>query len=343
MFAPLESRARAYLAKLPPAVAGQGGHAATFAAACRLVEFGLSYEAALPLLCEWNVSHCDPTWSEGDLRHKLADAFKCTSPRPEFTAACDSATAAQSRVFPHVRTADAQSKRAYGQRSATVFPESELIRLAPRFQPGTAQELVSLAKRRGLSRAGLALADARGLLRFGRYHGAPAWVCLDASHRNGCARRMDGAPWPSTGAKSLLFRGVQAQWPVGLGEAQPFPVVLLCEGAPDLLAAFHFLALLGRAADCAPVAMLSASYQLPAAALPHFAGKRVRLFAHDDAAGYAAAERWLAALAPHAREVDAFAFAGIRTRDGAPVGDLNDFAHADPTDENEQHLTNLLP
>lgn len=321
MSAPLGSRARAYLAKLPPAVAGNGGHAATFAAACRLVEFGLGYEAAWPLLCEWNASHCDPTWSEGDLRHKLADAFKRTSPKPSLTAATQTSAAT----------------------NATAGAPNELPRIAPHCSPGTAEEITTLAKLRGLLRAGLALATERGLLRFGRYHGAHAWFCLDASHRNGCARRMDGAPWPSSGAKSLLFRGAHAQWPLGIGEAQPFPNVLLCEGAPDLLAAFHFMALLGRADGCAPVAMLSASYPLPPAALPLFAGKRVRIFAHDDAAGYAAAARWLEALAPHARAVDAFAFAGVRTRDGGTANDLNSFAHAEPSDENEQLLTNLLP
>jgi hypothetical protein len=320
MPAPTEERARAYLAKLPPAVAGNGGHAATFAAACRLVEFGLSYEAALPVLCEWNGTHCQPPWSEGDLRHKLADAFKRTAPKRDF--------ATSSVTLPP---------------RPQVSPLNELRSRAAHFLPGTAQEIVALAKLRGLCRAGLSLATERGLLRFGRYNGAPAWVCLDASHRNGCARRMDGAPWPSTGAKALLFRGVHAQWPVGLAESQPFPNVLLCEGAPDLLAAFHFMAAQGRAADCAPVAMLSASYRLPEAALDHFTGKRVRIFAHDDAAGYAAAARWLDALAPHARAVDAFAFAGVRTRDGGTANDLNSFAHAEQTDDNERLLANLLP
>ncbi len=343
MPAPLETRARAYLAKLPPAVAGQGGHAATFAAACRLVEFGLCYETALPLLCDWNAAHCLPPWGEGDLRHKLADAFRRTSPKREFTAAAAAVRPVTTAQFPRGNTADVQSGRPISHPSAPVFPDSELSRLAPHFQPGTSPEFVALAKLRGLSRAGLALASERGLLRFGRYHGSPAWLALDASHRNGCARRMDGAAWPSSSAKSLLFRGAHAQWPVGLAESQPFPVVLLCEGAPDLLAAFHFLALLNRAADCAPVAMLSASYRLPESALPHFAGKRVRIFAHDDAAGYAAAARWRAAIEPNAREVDAFAFAGVRTREGDAVNDLNGFAHAEANDENETLLTNLLP
>ena len=343
MPAPLETRARAYLAKLPPAVAGQGGHAATFAAACRLVEFGLNYEAALPLLCDWNAAHCQPPWGEGDLRHKLADAFRRTAPKREFTAAAADGRPVTTAQFPRVNAALSQSGCPISNPSASAFPESELSRLAPHFQPGTSQDFAALAKLRGLSRAGLALASERVLLLFGRYQGASAWCVLDASHRNGCARRMDGHAWPSSGAKSLLFRGAHAQWPLGLAESQPFPVVLLCEGAPDLLAAFHFMALLGKAAYCAPVAMLSASYRLPLAALPHFAGKRVRIFAHHDAAGYAASARWLAAIEPNAREVDAFAFAGVRTRDGGAVNDLNGFAHAEANDENERLMTNLLP
>jgi hypothetical protein len=67
-------RAQAYLAKLPGAIAGQGGHDSTFRAACILIEgFGLSVDDAFPLLAEWNVT-CQPPWTERDLRHKLESA-----------------------------------------------------------------------------------------------------------------------------------------------------------------------------------------------------------------------------------------------------------------------------
>src|SRR4051794_34606203 len=66
--------ARAYLTKLPPAISGAGGHGATFRAACCLVRFGLSDEAALSLLREWNQTHCQPRWTEKELVHKLTDA-----------------------------------------------------------------------------------------------------------------------------------------------------------------------------------------------------------------------------------------------------------------------------
>jgi hypothetical protein len=140
-----------------------------------------------------------------------------------------------------------------------------------------------------------------------------------------------------------VFRGASAQWPIGIAEAQPFSTILLCEGAPDFLAAFHFIALQSRESDCVPVVMLSAAYNVPAQALKLFAGKRVRVFAHDDATGYRACERWMAAIAPHAREIDAFSFSGVRTRTGEPVNDLNGFAQCEATPENEKISTNLLP
>jgi hypothetical protein len=69
-------RARKYLAKMPPAVSGQGGHDATFHAACTLVlGFGLGRTQALTLLSEWN-ERCDPPWSEKELEHKIDDANK---------------------------------------------------------------------------------------------------------------------------------------------------------------------------------------------------------------------------------------------------------------------------
>ena len=49
-------RARKYLAKVPPAISGQGGHDQTFHAACVLVlGFALDRGAALELLHEWNL------------------------------------------------------------------------------------------------------------------------------------------------------------------------------------------------------------------------------------------------------------------------------------------------
>jgi hypothetical protein len=72
---------RAYLAKLPPAVSGAGGHPATFRAACECVRFGLSDADALALLREWNATHCQPPWTEKELMHKLNDARRVAAGR----------------------------------------------------------------------------------------------------------------------------------------------------------------------------------------------------------------------------------------------------------------------
>lgn len=363
----LTARAAAYLAKLPPAVAGNGGHRATFAAACRLVEFGLTMDQALPLLAAWNETHCAPPWTEYQLRHKLADAFKRTSAKPYLASHVKAGVASwpvtvglgltlpgPSQSQPGLsRFAPVSGQRTHDQNASNAILRSripakcaatgEMKAVAEKMRPGTDADIAALAALRGLSIAGVALASARGLLRFGRYHGADAWFVLDPSQRNACARRMDGKPWMDGGAKSFILRGSKAAWPIGIIESKSFPVLLLCEGAPDLLAAFHFMSERGRVTDCAPVAMLSAAYKLPAETLPAFAGKRVRIFAHDDASGYQACERWQASLAPHAREVDAFSFAGVITREGNPANDLNGFARRGDTPENENLLANLLP
>jgi RecA-family ATPase len=76
--------AKAYLAKLPPAVSGQGGHPATYRAASILAHgFELGWDDAWTLLQEWNTSHCSPPWGEKELRHKLNDAYVKPHERPK--------------------------------------------------------------------------------------------------------------------------------------------------------------------------------------------------------------------------------------------------------------------
>lgn len=78
----ITNRVQKYLAKLPRAISGQGGHAATFRAACAVVlGFDMSPDDALPLLADWNQTHCQPPWDEHELRHKLEDADKKTDER----------------------------------------------------------------------------------------------------------------------------------------------------------------------------------------------------------------------------------------------------------------------
>jgi len=80
---PTIDRVRAYVEKMRGAISGADGSGATFAVACKLVEFGLSPDDAWALLLEYN-QRCQPQWSEGELRHKLEDAFLRANPRHDF-------------------------------------------------------------------------------------------------------------------------------------------------------------------------------------------------------------------------------------------------------------------
>ena len=71
----VERRALAYLDKLPPAISGNGGHAATYAAATVLVHgFEIDPDRALALLLDHYNPRCEPPWTEKELRHKVTSA-----------------------------------------------------------------------------------------------------------------------------------------------------------------------------------------------------------------------------------------------------------------------------
>jgi hypothetical protein len=214
----------------------------------------------------------------------------------------------------------------------------------PNFNKGTAADLQLLADQRNLSVEGLELARERGLLWFATLKDCPAWIVTDSARVNAQARRMDGQEWEHIGAKPRTLPGALASWPIGITESQNSPAIPLCEGGPDLLAAFHFIHCESRESSCAPVAMLGAAQHIHPDALPLFAGKRVRIFGHDDEAGRLAVERWAAQLATVGADVDAFNFVGLWRTDGEPVKDLNDCTsiHADDF-ESERQLWEVLP
>lgn len=75
-------RARAYIAAIPGAVSGAGGHNQTFAAACALIHgFALDEATVLDLLREYN-SRCQPSWSEQELLHKIRSAARAVHTKP---------------------------------------------------------------------------------------------------------------------------------------------------------------------------------------------------------------------------------------------------------------------
>lgn len=68
-------RASAYVAQMPPAISGQGGHQALWAATLAAVQgFGLNESNAFALLWSEYNPRCQPRWSEKEIRHKVRDA-----------------------------------------------------------------------------------------------------------------------------------------------------------------------------------------------------------------------------------------------------------------------------
>jgi hypothetical protein len=78
----VEERAAKYLEKCPNAVAGQGGHDVTFKTACKIGPgFDLPEETAFRLLWTHFNPRCEPPWSERELRHKVAEAYRIETRR----------------------------------------------------------------------------------------------------------------------------------------------------------------------------------------------------------------------------------------------------------------------
>ena len=76
------ARARAYVAKMDPAIAGSEGHRALWAVARKLIQdFGLSDADARSIVDEYN-ARCEPPWSEREIEHKLAQARKARVSNP---------------------------------------------------------------------------------------------------------------------------------------------------------------------------------------------------------------------------------------------------------------------
>lgn len=325
------ARATAYLQKCQPAVQGEGGDLATYRMCCVLTnDFALSESQAWQLLQEWN-RRCAPPWKESDLRVKLRSALRCSHPKRRGNKLDD----ARLPVRPPI-------------------PQKSTAGTSSGFSRGTPCQLKRLAAARPYGLEGLLWATERGLLVFGDWHGHEVYGATDASERVLEIRRVDGKPFPPFGdlseRKSHALRGSDKRWPVGVREARNFQTIALCEGIPDFLEA-HYLSLWEQASRhdlrdvrCAPVVMLSAAPAISEDALPLFAGKIVRIFAHADDAGQRAGQKWARQLYGLAAKIELFNFFGLTRVNGEPAKDLYDLRDLSPTEYlNDETLWKLLP
>lgn len=79
-----EKRARAYIAKMPPAVSGEQGHQALWRVARTLVQdFELSPETAERIITTDYNPRCRPPWTQKQIRHKVDDAQRAHTKSPK--------------------------------------------------------------------------------------------------------------------------------------------------------------------------------------------------------------------------------------------------------------------
>jgi len=128
----LVQRARKYLAAMPAAVSGQGGHNQTFTAACVLVQgFGLSHKEAWPLLKEYN-ERCQPPWSDKELWHKLEDAEKADPPSG---GRGSMAASTASHAVPSLYHPPIQNEHQFEQFLKACFRPDDIVSIAPGVVP----------------------------------------------------------------------------------------------------------------------------------------------------------------------------------------------------------------
>lgn len=162
-----------------------------------------------------------------------------------------------------------------------------------------------------------------------------SWILTDSARRTGYARRLDGKPWPGpdgSGFKSNCLRN-DADAPAGLADVVEAdrPVVMLCEGDPDTLAAIFWAWLAGQADRVGVVRLSGNARAVTPAVAKTLTGRRVRIIRQADAVrsngrkpatDYAAA--WVATLTAAGIAVDVADLEHAR-----PPGLAGDFDAAD--------------
>jgi hypothetical protein len=163
------------------------------------------------------------------------------------------------------------------------------------------------------------------LLKFGYWCGHSVYAVVDGSGHAAEVRRLDGQLFDGFGPsahKSHSLKHSRKNWPLGILEAEG-PGIALVEGMPDLLCMHQFVVEEGLEGKVSPVAMMTSACEIAPDALPCFAGRRVRIFPHQDLAGINGAERWQKQLVSVEARIDFFNFKACEV--AATIKDLCDF------------------
>ena len=161
----------------------------------------------------------------------------------------------------------------------------------PAMELPTDNELEAIATLRRLPLDGPHWASMDGVLRMANVEGQRCFIIRSTCGKNAQARRLDGQPLGEN-LKAKTLAGSIATLPVGNYHDRRWPAVAVLEGGPDVLAAYAAIHKLGLLDTVAVAGMLGAAMRPPFGALATMAGRRVRIFQHNDEAGQKAADSW---------------------------------------------------
>ena len=299
--------AQRYIAAMPPAIAGSGGHHATFAVAVALVRgYALNEADAYTLLADWNQAHASPPWSESELRHKLRSA-------------ATSATAPLGYLLDRTRSLDAV--RTTPDFESAAEKKALQRRAWPEFKPLKPAGVRAVAQLRRLPLAAVDLAHKCGLIGGAEIEGHSAFILREGTFAQ--ARRLDGQPFTrhdGTAIKAKNLAGAQGAF-IGQQYLGKEPPVLLVEGCIGWLEAVAAIVITDHT-EWAVLAAVSAQSRLTRdpLLLQQLAGRRVRIVPDNDPKGQGrdAAAVWTAELRSVGAHVDAYAL----PHEAKDMGDL---------------------
>lgn len=207
---------------------------------------------------------------------------------------------------------------------------------------GTPAEHYMLAKRIPMTTESVAVAEREGVLRFFDCpRNGACYSLTDASKRVRQDRRLDGEPFVLRDGACTKSRTI-GDPSHALGLPTPKPVIALCEGSSDLLAAYHLAWCESMEHLIAPVAMLGAGMKIDPRDVPLFAGKRIIMFPDNDDAGKKAEQNWRAQLVDYKKDIIVFYFGGLYQMNGQKIKDLRDFLNISPDQFSENFFSAIL-
>lgn len=164
----------------------------------------------------------------------------------------------------------------------------------PAFDHPTEEDREAIASLRSLPSEALFYAAEDEVLFMSEVDGHRSWIIRSECGRHAQARRLDGEKFELCGQqlKAKTLAGSIASIPIGRFFDARWPLVVLVEGGPDVLAAYaaiHKLGLLDVVAVCG---ILGAGLKLPASSAATLRNRKTRILQHNDKAGEEAANRW---------------------------------------------------